>query len=241
MKNKIIAFIITCICAILFIIGTKWFVAYAEDNEVILASQPTVEEVVEIGITPSIIYQNPLMEKTAAQLEAVGSATAAEEDSKEIKEEEVESAIDWAAKEAEYPTATYIWKYLKKCGYSDAVTAGILGNMMTEVGGWISNYATMNLDVCNSGKTYYGLCQWKKKIYPQVVGCDLDGQLAFLINTIQNEYRDFGRGYTYATFLQIESPTEAALSFAKTYERCSSSSYKRRQTCAQIAYDYFTK
>lgn len=236
MKNKITTLIIACICTLLFIIGTKLIVTYAAENEIILASQPTVEEVIEIGKGPAIIYQDPLM-GNAARVETVGSASAAQE----ILAQAENDGIDWPSKKAEYPSATFIWKYFKNQGYSDAVAAGILGNMMTEVGGWISNYATMNLDICNSGKTYYGICQWKKKIYPGVVGRDLQGQLDFLMSTIQNEYKDFGRGYTYETFLQITNPAEAALSFAKTYERCSSSSYKRRQTCAQIAYDYFTK
>ena len=35
----------------------------------------------------------------------------------------------------EYPVATEIWMFLKNCGYNDYVAAGILGNMMAEVGG----------------------------------------------------------------------------------------------------------
>ena len=55
----------------------------------------------------------------------------------EISEEtttEINNNI-WAEKEAKYPVATYIWRYMKDLGWSDAVCAGIMGNMMAEVGG----------------------------------------------------------------------------------------------------------
>ena len=46
----------------------------------------------------------------------------------------------WKAKEAQYPVAAYIWKYLSEyMGYNDYVCAGILGNIMTEVGGQTLN------------------------------------------------------------------------------------------------------
>lgn len=45
---------------------------------------------------------------------------------------------------------------------------------MVEVGGWVGDIATLNLDVTNSGKNYYGICQWKKSMYPKVVGMNLE-------------------------------------------------------------------
>ena len=141
-----------------------------------------------------------------------------------------------------YPAANYIWNYLIDNGYSEAAAAGILGNMMVEVGGWIDNIATMNLDVTNNGKVYYGLCQWKKSLYPEVVGMNLQQQLDFLLETIGTEFEDFGRlsGYSLESFKNATDPSSAGLAFAKTYERCGSSSFKRRQRCAVVAYEYFT-
>ena len=63
---------------------------------------------------------------------------------KEFKRESRE--IDWSAIElhypepdyegpGNYPTAEYVWAFLKKQGFSDTVAAGIMGNMMAEVGG----------------------------------------------------------------------------------------------------------
>ena len=41
----------------------------------------------------------------------------------------------WAIKAKEFPTATYIWKYMKNLGWNDYICAGIMGNIMAEVGG----------------------------------------------------------------------------------------------------------
>lgn len=149
--------------------------------------------------------------------------------------------INNTASQSKYPTAAYIWNYLINDGYSEAAAAGILGNMMVEVGGWVGDIATFNLDVTNNGRVYYGLCQWKKSIYPKVVGMNLEQQLNFLNSTIAIEYRDFGRlgGYSLEAFKSGTDPESLALSFAKTYERCSSKSYARRQRCARVAYNEF--
>lgn len=143
----------------------------------------------------------------------------------------------WEAKEKEYPTAAYVWKFLADQGYNDEVVAGIIGNMMVEVGGH-----TLNLDHTLSTPSYYGLCQWSKG-YPDVWGKDLEEQCKFLESTIQYELDTYGymykKGYNYEDFLLMNTPQEAALMFAKSYERCSSSTYKLRQQLAAEAYNYF--
>ena len=58
----------------------------------------------------------------------------------------------------EYPVATTIWYYLKDLGYNDYVCAGILGNIMAEVGG-----QTLNIQHWLGGYGYYGMCQWSRK------------------------------------------------------------------------------
>ena len=46
-----------------------------------------------------------------------------------------EENAKWEKKAAEYPVATQIWRYMKAQGWNDYVCAGIMGNIMAEVGG----------------------------------------------------------------------------------------------------------
>ena len=142
-----------------------------------------------------------------------------------------------AERMAEYPVATTIWNYLKDLGYNDYVAAGILGNMMAEVGG-----QTLNIQPTLSNGTYYGICQWKLRYYPSVNGLGTEGQLDLLASTIEQEFNEFGyvSGYSYEEFLNIQDEQTAALAFAKTYERCGSGSHSVRQKNATKALEYFT-
>lgn len=143
----------------------------------------------------------------------------------------------WQQKEKEYPVATYIWRYFKELGYSDQVCAGILGNIMCEVGG-----GTLNIKYDAKSSYYYGMCQWSKA-YSDVWGTSLEEQCDYLINTIQYELDTYGyaykKGFSYNSFITLESEKDVALAFAKCYERCASGSYSARQKCATIAYNYF--
>lgn len=142
-----------------------------------------------------------------------------------------------AERMAEYPVATAIWNYLKDLGYNDYVAAGILGNIMAEVGG-----QTLNIQPTLSNGTYYGMCQWKLCYYPSVNGLGVEGQLDLLASTIEQEFNEFGHvsGYSYEEFLNIQDEQTAALAFAKTYERCGSGSHSVRQKNATKALEYFT-
>ena len=51
----------------------------------------------------------------------------------------------WNERKIKNPIATEIWLYLKKQGYNDYVCAGILGNIMAEVGGQTLNIRHMVL------------------------------------------------------------------------------------------------
>ena len=90
---------------------------------------------------------------------------------------------------------------------------------------------------------YYGLCQWSKKYYPEAHGLSFEQQLEFLLNNIEWEINTFGKcykeGFKYEDFLNMTDPAEAALAFAKSYERCGPASYEMRQEAAEKAYDYF--
>lgn len=137
-----------------------------------------------------------------------------------------------------YPVASQIWYYLDDYGFNDYVKAGILGNIMAEVGG-----QTLDIKHLTSGKGYYGMCQWSNYYYPDVIGEDLDGQCEFLINTMQKEFDSFGfcyeSNFNYTKFLNLNNEQSAALAFALCYERCGDASYWVRQKNATIAYNYF--
>jgi hypothetical protein len=159
----------------------------------------------------------------------------------EIKNKYIDR-VDYLEKLAEYPEATKIWYYLRnKLGYSEEVSAGILGNIMAEAGGQTLN---IDVDVVNAYAGHYGICQWSTYYYPEVYGASLDGQLDYLGKTIEYQINAFGGiyyyGFNYQRFLQINSAEEAALSFALTYERCGGNSYGIRQANAITAYNYFT-
>ena len=146
----------------------------------------------------------------------------------------------WARKKSQYPVATEIWLYMKDLGWNDYVCAGILGNMMTEAGG-----QTLNIkpNIYNPSKNFYGICQWGRKYYPAVIGKDLKTQCNFLRDTIKYEINTFGykyqRGFNFNSFLAMSNEKNAALAFAKAYERCGSGSYSIRQKNATVAYNYF--
>ena len=141
-----------------------------------------------------------------------------------------------------YPIATEIWLYLRGLGYNCYVSAGIIGNMMAECGG-----QTLNLqpEVYSPGGSFYGICQWSNIYYPEIHGKNLAAQLDFLKSNIEREFDTFGLIYQndfgYDEFLQIQNTEDAALAFAKVYERCGSSTYSIRQKNARAAYDYFIK
>ena len=143
----------------------------------------------------------------------------------------------WATRAAEYPVATQIWRYMKAQGWNDYVCAGIMGNLMAEVGG-----QTLNIRYTLSSGTYYGMCQWSRG-YSQVWGAGLETQCDFLRDTIKYEFDTYGskyqKGFNFNSFLNMTDAQQAALAFAKSYERCGSGSYGIRQKNALKAYNYF--
>lgn len=148
----------------------------------------------------------------------------------------------WAQRSAEYPEATQVWKYLKdEIGLSDICCAGIMGNLMCETGDQNLNIHPYTYD---SSGAYYGICQWSARFYSEIHGADLQTQLEFLKNTIENEIDTFGYAYGgnfyYDDFKELTTPEAAAEAFARCYERCAPSTIYYRQMCAVEAYEYFT-
>ena len=140
--------------------------------------------------------------------------------------------------ELEYKDATLVWEYMKNLGWNDYVCAGILGNMMAEVGG-----GTLDLQTTIYGNGFYGLCQWNQVFTDKVWGTDLKGQMDFLRDDIKYQIDMFGfcysDGFDFEKFLELENEQEAALAFMKCYERGLPQSNYVRQQYATIAYGYF--
>jgi hypothetical protein len=147
----------------------------------------------------------------------------------------------WDEKLEEYPYATKTWLYLKDMGYSDVACAGIMGNLMAECGGH-----TLKLDPYLYDKStgqYYGMFQWSRKYYPRAEGMSFEEQLDYFKETVYPIFKtwgkNYGQGFTHDDFNALTSPRDAALAFAKIYERCASWTYERRQNFSEIAYQYF--
>jgi cell division protein FtsB len=133
-----------------------------------------------------------------------------------------------------YDQATKVWNHLRNLGLNEYVCAGILGNIMAEVGG-------QSLDISRwpqySQKNYYGICQWsggRKQRLLNDFGTTLEDQIRFLSVEL---FEVIPKGNS---FYNMQDEKEAALYFAKYYERCSSKYYSVRQTNATKALEYFT-
>ena len=134
-----------------------------------------------------------------------------------------------------YNQAQIVWNSLKDLGLNDYVCAGIIGNIMAEVGG-------QTLDISRwpiySQGTYYGICQWagsRKERLLRDFGTTLQDQIEFLsVEMFEVIPKD-------NSFYQMTDEQEAALYFAKKYERCNSKYYSVRQKNATKALEYFTR
>lgn len=205
---------------------------YSEDDYIILLAQ---KEWWEAQNALSKLEENKL-ETEAEELSTVEEIIIEEPIVEEIIIDEHLLQLDKHFDE--YPVAAEIWYFLTDKVCSEVVAAGIIGNIMTEVGG-----QTLNLNPTIYGGNYYGICQWSLYYSPQVNGMTLEQQLFHLWDTMPQEFNTFGKnyyqGFNYDAFLKIDNVYDAALAFAKCYERCSSKSYSVRQQNALTAYNYF--
>ena len=71
--------------------------------------------------------KHPVVKTTTAEIEQLNKLITIYENRLEQKR--------WEIRIEKYPTASSIWLYLSDQGYSDEICAGILGNIMAEVGG----------------------------------------------------------------------------------------------------------
>lgn len=135
--------------------------------------------------------------------------------------------------EGNYNQATEVWNYLRNLGLNEYVCAGIIGNIMAEVGGHtldISRWPQYSLS------NYYGICQWaggRKDRLLNDFGTTLNDQVRFLsVELFEVIPKD-------NSFYNMQDEREAALYFAKYYERCNSKYYSVRQKNATKALEYF--
>ena len=144
--------------------------------------------------------------------------------------------------EEEHYYATKAYLFLRQNGYSDVVACGIIGNMMVECS---SSGRSLDLKpyIYDPSGNYYGLCQWSRTYHARVIDASFDDQLVYLYDNIESEFRVFSyiykSGFTFDDFLLMDDPADAALAFAKIYERCASGSYYLREDCAEVAFEYF--
>ena len=216
----------------------------AEAQALINEQEAYIDELTTILVSDKnfgLNISNPIAETVVNEIknaqQRIDNYTIIFED-RQAQEIAAEEEARWEVRQNEYESATYIWRFFKNQGYSDHAVAGILGNLMAEVGG-----QTLYIQYWLSSSTYYGMCQWNREYYPGVIGQDLNGQCEFLLSTIEAEFNSYGYivGYTYEQFINATDEQSAALAFAKVYERCGSGSYSVRQRNATTAYNYFVE
>ena len=145
----------------------------------------------------------------------------------------------------EYPEAQLIWNTMISWGWTPETCAGIIGNMMAEIGG-----GTLNLSNWNSnGGCGYGLIQWTGGSRSSLKGRygsypTIEQQLIFMRDELfgTNNTRQQVSSSVLNKIMNTngnESPESIAFCFASNYERCASRYRAKRQGYARIAYEYF--
>ena len=148
----------------------------------------------------------------------------------------------WQKCREQYPVATDIWLIMKSYGWTDAACAGIMGNIMREVGG--NTLAHINPNAYSSSGAYFGLCQWSNYYYADIHPTDvwtptIQEQLDYLRYTIINQ-RSLRHNYGFdEDYLNSAiGYKEVARVFCNGYERPQEGSAARENN-AEIAWKYF--
>lgn len=158
--------------------------------------------------------------------------------------------LKWKARKKEYPEATHIWLYMRnEFNWSPETCAGIIGNMMAEVGGGTLDLSDWDLDESCG----YGLIQWidgRRKILNQRYGKrpTIEEQLKYMYDEMfgynNTEKQIYNLKYKNALSIIInksgeETPEHIAFVFATEFERCANQHREMRKGYARIAYEYF--
>lgn len=237
---------------ILVVVVSILFVNQRNQNElqaqIILENQSLIKEQQQT-IDTTNRYVESLEEiisnyrETARQLQQERDELALELGYKEVEvqnyQHEMEELIEVLANTINYPDKDYIiaqavWNRLKSWGLNDHVAAGIIGNIMVEVAGDTLDFSRWRV---YSRKNTYGLCQWlgtRRERLLNDFGGTITDQLNFLYVELYEVIRPDNEFYT------MTDECEAALYFAKVFERCGKGSYEARQRNATVALKYFT-
>ena len=235
-KSEIIIFVIFIVCTIVFtIIGCVSTCPNDVETSTVattIAATETTETMTEATETKASKAKNKNQEKNNEKpKDKIEKTTKSTQPTEKPKAKKKKVSLFVSANAAStYPNASKVWSFLKEQGYNDYVCAGIMGNLMAEVGG-----QTLNLDPY-LGSYYYGICQWgggRKSRLLNNYGSSLDAQLEFLAVELPEVIS------TDSSFYSMQNEQQAALYFAQYYERCSSSTYSIRQQNATVAYNYF--
>jgi len=212
-----------------------------ENQSLIEEQQQTIEATNQYAESLEKIISN--YRETVQQLQQERDGLAAELGNRETEiqnyQQEIEKLIEVLANTKNYPDKDYIiaqavWNRLKSWGLNDHVAAGIIGNIMVEVAGNTLDFSRWRV---YSHKNTYGLCQWlgpRKERLLKDFGGTITDQLNFLYVELYEVIRPDDEFYT------MTDECEAALYFAKVFERCGKGSYAARQKNATVAFKYFT-
>lgn len=148
----------------------------------------------------------------------------------------------WQEKAAKYPEATRVWRYMKEeFGWNDELCAGIMGNIMAEIGG-----GTLNFSRWDWNTNTFGMIQWlggRKRAIKAKYGeiATIEQQLDFMKDEMfgTNGVRKQITDKQLDAILNGESPEAIAYDFARYFERCSPGSYAPRRGYARKAYKFF--
>lgn len=233
---------ICCIALILMVIIILflcWNLFLLHDKNITLENEleATNAESVSLANTNSSISKE--LESAKNELESMKNEL--ESVKKELEAVKKEN-LQWSSKYNQYPAATIAWIYMtEELKWSDAVAAGILGNMMAECGG-----QTLALDWDSNGSSGYGLIQWIGARRASIKA--KYGELPTVVEQIE-----FVKDELYGTngvtqqvsnqqrelILNAATPEQCASKFARWFERPASSDYSVRRSNAARAYAYF--
>lgn len=155
------------------------------------------------------------------------------EQTKEIQKTETKKTVNTKLKvsisKLALGTPQNIWNKLKSFGWSDEVCAGIMGNMECE-----NRQFNPTLSGCG-----FGICQWTNGRYKLLI--KKYGKTPTVENEIDYIKWEIENGQfsgNVELFFNSKTPEQAALKFAKCFERCGGS-YKKRQNFARKWYNTF--
>ena len=218
--NLIVKFILTIVLIILIIL--------------LLKVDPVQAEAKCRAVNYTAYYD---IDATKAYLKQIKSRRA-ELEKLEVKvASDLERYVKW---ETDYYWAAKVFEYFMQRGFTKEAACAIIGNMMIETSGGSLN---LKPEIYSANRNYYGLCQWSLRYYPETEGLTFNDQLDYLFRTMPLEFNTFGmlydENFNYEDFIKMTDVEEAAIAFAKCYERCGPISYKLRQKAAEKAYNYF--